>query len=236
MASDRVVPREAAPGIAVFGSSEPRPGDSLYETARRLGALLAGARFVVVTGGYGGVMEGASHGAREAGGRTLGITCTTFAARDPNPYLTDEVRADDLHDRTRELIERAQDFLAVFGLDDLQDEIASSLPYGLQRRLEIARALATEPALQNLDRRKATDTLYDYIHALRSDGEHSKRILHNKVGRMAGDHKRARTLMRVAYLIIAADGEIRDAERDEFARLCRLLGLEPAQVWAELAK
>ena len=42
--------------------------------------------------------------------------------------------------KERELIERAQDFLAVFGLDDLQDEIASSLPYGQQRRLEIARA------------------------------------------------------------------------------------------------
>ena len=109
------------------------------------------------------------------------------------------------------------------------DEVSLSDHY------QIDRVLATEPALQNFDRRKAVDTLYDYIHALRTDAQESKRILYNKVGRMAGDHKRARTLMRVAYLIIAADGEVHDAEREEFARLCRLLDLEPKQVWAELA-
>ncbi len=106
----------------------------------------------------------------------------------------------------------------------------------LSEHYQIDRVLETEPALRNFDRRKATDTLYDYIHALRTDGQESRRILYNKVQRMAGEHKRARTLMRVAYLIIAADGEIRDAERDEFARLCRLLDLEPAQVWTELAR
>ena len=36
-------------------------------------------------------------------------------------------------------------------LDHLRDEVAGSLPYGLQRRLEIARALATEPKLLLLD-------------------------------------------------------------------------------------
>ena len=37
------------------------------------------------------------------------------------------------------------------GLDKYKDEIATSLPYGLQRRLEIARALAAEPRLLLLD-------------------------------------------------------------------------------------
>ena len=46
---------------------------------------------------------------------------------------------------------QALEFLRIFKLDHKRDEIASSLPYGEQRRLEIARALATRPAMLILD-------------------------------------------------------------------------------------
>jgi len=51
-------------------------------------------------------------------------------------------------DRT---IDEAMDLLAVFKLEDYADETSKNLPYGLQRRLEIARALATHPKLLLLD-------------------------------------------------------------------------------------
>ena len=51
----------------------------------------------------------------------------------------------------KEFKERAMDLLKVFKLDEYSDYLAQNLPYGKQRRLEIARALATNPKLLLLD-------------------------------------------------------------------------------------
>ena len=75
-------------------------------------------------------------------------------------------------------------------------EIAGALPSDA--------IIANEPALKHLDARKATDILYEYIHAARTYGDTARRVLYNKVRRMAGNHKKSRTLMRVAYLVITA--------------------------------
>jgi branched-chain amino acid transport system ATP-binding protein len=48
-------------------------------------------------------------------------------------------------------IEQAQQILERVGLSDLRDEKAGNLPYGLQRKLEIGRALATNPSVLLLD-------------------------------------------------------------------------------------
>ena len=51
----------------------------------------------------------------------------------------------------RRMNEKAMELLEVFGLDEEADCLASNLPYGKQRKLELARALATEPKLLLLD-------------------------------------------------------------------------------------
>lgn len=51
----------------------------------------------------------------------------------------------------RAMCDRTRELLRVVGLEDLRDEMATSLPYGKQRLLEIVRALATKPTLLLLD-------------------------------------------------------------------------------------
>ncbi len=55
------------------------------------------------------------------------------------------------HRVEKEMDERAMELLKVFELDKEADYLASNLPYGKQRKLEIARALATQPKLLLLD-------------------------------------------------------------------------------------
>ena len=71
--------------------------------------------------------------------------------------------------------EEAMALLEEQALASLKDEVAGSLPYGLQRRLEIARALATQPKLLLLDEPAAgmnpqeTQELTDFIHKIRDE-------------------------------------------------------------------
>ena len=77
--------------------------------------------------------------------------------------------------RERELDNRAIELLRLFGVDQHRDRLARHLPYGDQRRLEIARAVATAPRILLLDEPNAgmnpveTQDLLRLIRRIRDD-------------------------------------------------------------------
>ncbi len=67
-----------------------------------------------------------------------------------NPF-TSMLRLPGHFESERKMRERAKELLSIFGLVDERNNLACNLPYGKQRKLEIARALATNPKLLLLD-------------------------------------------------------------------------------------
>lgn len=100
--------------VTIFGGSKCREFEPEYTQARRVGKLLAEAGYTICTGGYLGVMEAASRGAREQGGRVLGIVMNQFKA-EPNRYLTDKVATPHFYERLQRLITRSVGFVAIRG-------------------------------------------------------------------------------------------------------------------------
>ncbi|HET6862632.1 MAG TPA: LOG family protein [Pyrinomonadaceae bacterium] len=100
--------------VTIFGGSKCHESDPEYIQAEQVGSLLAQAGFTICTGGYLGVMEAASRGAREAGGRVLGIVMNQFKT-EPNRFLTDKVATPHFYERLQRLITRSVGFVALRG-------------------------------------------------------------------------------------------------------------------------
>ncbi|MBI4788200.1 MAG: LOG family protein [Chloroflexi bacterium] len=104
-----------SPVVAVFGGSRPLPDSAEYAEAYLMGRLLAHKGFTVMNGGYAGTMEASARGARESGGRTIGVISAEFNWLTPNIYLDETVERDDLFARIREMHARADGFIVLKG-------------------------------------------------------------------------------------------------------------------------
>lgn len=95
--------------VAVFGSSKATHQSPHYRLARELGAALARRGATVRCGGYGGVMEAVTAGAREAGGTVVGCTLAWYTeTRVPYSELSEVVEAGDLCERIKNLLAGAR--------------------------------------------------------------------------------------------------------------------------------
>lgn len=114
-------------GVTIFGSAR-LPQDSKYcKKAFKLGRLLAENGHAVITGGGPGIMEAASHGAYEIGGRVIGLNITLKHEQFPNPYLTDCLTFEYFFARKVALAMAAKVFVFFPGGFGTMDEISEIL-------------------------------------------------------------------------------------------------------------
>ncbi len=108
-----------------------------------------------------------------SGGTALQNVMTACRVRQKSPWWAAPFMLPGFVREEREIREKSLALLEEVGLSHLAGEIATGLPYGEQRRLEIARALATEPKLLLLDEPAAgmnpqeSVTLMDFIRKIR---------------------------------------------------------------------
>jgi branched-chain amino acid transport system ATP-binding protein len=118
--------------------------------------------------------------------------CIAHASRIKYSLLDSILHSERYREEERQIKEQAMELLAVFGLEGSAQELAKNMPYGAQRRVEIARALATEPRLLLLDEPAAgmnpgeIGELMELIQQIRADFgltiwiiEHQMRVIMN---------------------------------------------------------
>ena len=103
------------PIVTVFGGAHPKPDDPDYALAWSLGRTLAEAGFAIANGGYGGTMEAASGGAREAGGHTIGIVAGELYSPRANRHTVETIDAGTWFARMRKLIDVASGYAVLPG-------------------------------------------------------------------------------------------------------------------------
>jgi uncharacterized protein (TIGR00725 family) len=106
--------------ICIFGSYSIKPGETLYELAYDVGYSLAHAGYVVANGGYQGIMEASAKGAKDAGGMTIGVTCSVFektkeGAVHVNPYIDKQIHHHHILQRIKEMMTMSSGYVVLEG-------------------------------------------------------------------------------------------------------------------------
>ena len=115
--------------ICIFGSYRDL-GKSERENVVKLGRLLAEKGFEVVSGGFGGTMEDVSRGAKEAGGKTIGVTYYKWQDKPykgANKYIDEEIKTENIFERIDVMTKNSDAFIVLPGGTGTLLELAACL-------------------------------------------------------------------------------------------------------------
>lgn len=106
--------------IAIFGYADAVEDSHLFQTVREVSRKLAEVGYVVVDGGGPGVMRAATIGAKEGGGRVIGVTLYSeeipnFEGRDPKNLFDEEIKTTNYVERTLALMKTGQIYVIFNG-------------------------------------------------------------------------------------------------------------------------
>ena len=124
------------PCVSIFGSARVRPGDETYEKTVVVAKKLAENGYHVITGGGPGIMEAGNKGAKEGGGRSVGLNIRLPQEQYPNPFA--DIQLDFKYFFVRKVIflKYAQAYVGMAGGFGTLDEIFEAITLIQTKRIK----------------------------------------------------------------------------------------------------